>query len=295
VSTRITQSMISRNVLADIQDVSTRLDRTRAKLASGKELTRASDDPLLVGRALQYRSELAANRQHRRNIDEATAWHDATDSALSSIGDMVLRARDLAVTGANGATSSDGRDVMAREIDQLIDGIKNAANAQYAGRYVLSGSTTLTAPYSTADDVFHGDANAINREIGPGVQLQVNTIGSAAVGDASSGVIKALRDLRTHLAADDLNAVSADLKVIDAAHDTVVAARADVGARTNRLDAAAGRLADLEQSTMSLLSSTEDADMAKTLVDASTQQAVYQSALQAGAKIVQTSLLDFLR
>ncbi len=46
---------------------------------------------------------------------------------------------------------------------------------------------------------------------------------------------------------------------------------------------------------MSLLSKTEDADMAKTLVDASTQQAVYQSALQAGAKIVQTSLLDFLR
>jgi flagellar hook-associated protein 3 FlgL len=287
--------MISRNVLADIQDVSTRLDRTRSKLSSGKELTRPSDDPLLVGRALLYRSELSANHQYKRNIAEATSWHNASDSALTSIGDMVLRARDLAVTGANGATSNDGRNVMARELDQLIDGVKNAANAQYAGRYVLSGSATLTAPYSTADDAYHGDANAINREIGPGVTLQVNTIGSSVIGDAGSGLLKTLRDLRGHLAANDIPAISADLKTIDTAHDAVVSARADIGARTNRLDAADSRLADLEQSTMSLLSNTEDADMAKTLVDASTQQAVYQSALQAGAKIVQTSLLDFLR
>ena len=55
------------------------------------------------------------------------------------------------------------------------------------------------------------------------------------------------------------------------------------------------RLGQLEETTTTLLSNTEDADMAKTLIDASTQQAVYQSALGPGRKIVQTSLLDFLR
>ena len=78
-------------------------------------------------------------------------------------------------------------------------------------------------------------------------------------------------------------------------HEAVVTARTDVGARTNRLDAAQSRLGQLEETTTTLLSNTEDADMAKTLIDASTQQAVYQSALRAGAQIVQTSLLDFLR
>jgi flagellar hook-associated protein 3 FlgL len=68
-----------------------------------------------------------------------------------------------------------------------------------------------------------------------------------------------------------------------------------VGARTNRLDAAQSRLSQLEESTTSLLSNTEDADMAKTLIDYSMQQSVYQSALKAGAGIVQSSLLDFLR
>lgn len=295
MSTRITQGMIVRNVLADINNVSDRLDRTRAKLASGKELTRPSDDPLLVGRALMYRSELAANRQYQRNIDEAQGWHDASDSALSSIGNMLRRARDLAVSGANGATDSASRLAMAAEVSQIIDGIKNEGNAQYAGRYVFGGTATLTPPYSTADDAYHGDTNAIQREIGPGVPLQVNTIGSAVIGDASTGIVKALRDLHSHLVANDVTAISNDLKTIDVAHDGLITARADVGSRSNRLEAAQARLGELEESTMSLLSKTEDADMAKTLVEASTQQAVYQSALQAGAKIVQSSLLDFLR
>ena len=75
----------------------------------------------------------------------------------------------------------------------------------------------------------------------------------------------------------------------------VTTARATVGARTNRLDTALGRLQQLEESTTKLLSNTEDADMAKTLVDFSQQQAVYQAALKSGAQVIQLSLMDFLR
>ena len=66
MNSRVTQSMMSRNVLADIEHASSRLDRTRQKLASGKELMRPSDDPFRASRALDYRSELAANLQHQR-------------------------------------------------------------------------------------------------------------------------------------------------------------------------------------------------------------------------------------
>jgi flagellar hook-associated protein 3 FlgL len=66
------------------------------------------------------------------------------------------------------------------------------------------------------------------------------------------------------------------------------------GATTNRLTSASDRLSQIEQSTTSLLSDTQDADMAKTMIDFSMQQTVYQSALRAGANIVQASLLDFL-
>jgi flagellar hook-associated protein 3 FlgL len=76
--------------------------------------------------------------------------------------------------------------------------------------------------------------------------------------------------------------------------DSVSTARAVVGASQNRLATASSRLQDLQQTATSLLSDTEDADMAKTMVDFSTQSAVYQSALRAGAQIIQPSLMDFL-
>jgi len=292
--TRITQSMLSRSVLSDLQDVGTRLAKTHEKLSSGKELTKPSDNPYQVSRALGYRAELAENQQHQKAVDEASAWQNVTDTALGAIGDVVLRVRDLAVQGANGSTPASDRASIAQEIEQLIASAKSAANAQYAGRYVLSGTSTLTAPYSLGDDGYHGDTGSISREIGPGVQLVVNVTGDAVIGDASNGLIKTLRDVQAHLTASNVGALSHDLAALDTVHATVVTARTDVGARTNRLEAAQGRLAELEEATTTLLSNTEDADMAKTLIDASAQQAVYQSALRAGAAIVQSSLLDFL-
>ena len=70
---------------------------------------------------------------------------------------------------------------------------------------------------------------------------------------------------------------------------------AQVGARVNRLETQQTRLKDLELNVEDLLSKTEDADMAKAMVDFSMQQSIYQSALQSGARVLQPSLLDFLR
>ena len=77
--------------------------------------------------------------------------------------------------------------------------------------------------------------------------------------------------------------------------DNVTNLRAEVGTRQMRLETATARLQQIEQTQNELLSTVEDADMAKTYVDFSTQQAVYQAALKAGSQVVQPSLLDFLR
>ena len=71
--------------------------------------------------------------------------------------------------------------------------------------------------------------------------------------------------------------------------------RALNGARENRLEAALSRLGEVEESTLKQLSETEDADIAKTLIEFSSQQAAYQAALKAGASIIHPSLMDFLR
>jgi flagellar hook-associated protein 3 FlgL len=297
VNTRITNSTLTRTVLTDLQSAAARLAKTQEKISSGKELTTPSDSPYLVSRALQLRSELEANKQYQRNVGEAQAWQNTTDTALNAINGYALRARDLVVRAGSGTLSQTDLNAISKEIEQLAAAVKSEGNTQYAGRYVFSGTSTQTAPYADTDDLYHGAASpsSILREIGPGVRVAVNVVGSDVIGNATSGILGTLRQIQADLAAGNTAALqSTDLAALDTAHDQLIAQRAVSGALGNRLETAGDRLSQLEESTTKLLSDTEDADMAKTLVDYSTQQAAYQAALQAGARMLQPSLLDFL-
>jgi flagellar hook-associated protein 3 FlgL len=302
MSTRITNAMVSSQVLSDIQDISSKISKTQEKLASGKEITKPSDDPYATSRALALSNSLGGIQQYQRNVSEATSWTQVTDTALSSINDAAQRARELLVQAGNDTYSSTDRTAVANEIDQLIESMKGDANAQVAGRYVFSGTKTDTAPYKVGGpDGYQGDSGTIYSQIGPGVSVQLNTLGSAVLGSGVSGdggLIGVLRGISADLRAGTATAGDAlrttDLRALDASMDNLSQARAVVGATSNRLSSASSRLSDLEQSTRSLLSDTQDADMAQTMIDFSMQQSVYQSALHAGARIVQASLLDFL-
>src|SRR5262249_50374445 len=135
----------------------------------------------------------------------------------------------------------------------------------------------------------------MQREIGPNVRIDLNQTGIGVLGDTNNGLLKTLRTIVTDLQTNNGAALqNTDLQAIDTAVFTISNAQAVNAASQTRLQAANSRLQELEQPTTQLLSNTEDADMAKTLVDFSTQQAVYQSALRAGAQIIQPSLMDFL-
>lgn len=302
---RITQNMVSARVLTDLQNVSNQLSQTQEKLSSGKELTKPSDDPFAVSQALSLSNDLEGTQQFERTVQDATGWASQTETALSSINSAAQRARTLLVQAGNDTNSTTDRSDIADEIDQLIETIKGDANVQYNGQYVLSGASTGSAPYvlggSPPDDTYHGDSTGVYRQIGPGVSVQINTVGSTVLGSGvagDGGLISVLRAVSQHLrsgtAADADSLRTTDLAALDDNLDTISSARAVNGATTNRLSSASDRLSEIEQSTTGLLSNTQDADMAKTMIDFSMQQTVYQSALRAGANIVQASLLDFL-
>jgi flagellar hook-associated protein 3 FlgL len=298
VSSRITDAMTARLVLSDIRSVAERMVRTQERMASGKELTRPSDDPFATSRALLYREELASNAQYQRNAQDAASWQSVTDTALGQIGDLVLRARELVVRGANDTLDATGRAAIASELDQITDAMKGIGNTQYAGRYIFAGTATQTAPYTTGGaDAYAGNADVMEREVGRGVRMPLNVTGDAVLGDGAAGLIAAMRSAAANLrAGGDIDALrTADLQAITAAQDQLVTTRAAVGARANRLDAAVDRLAQLEEAAGALLSQTEHADMAETLINFSMQQSAYQAALKAGAELIQPSLMDFLR
>jgi flagellar hook-associated protein 3 FlgL len=308
VSARITHNMLQRNVLADLNAVNARLSKTQTKIASNKEITRPSDDPFETSRAMALRQSLSGTQQYTHNAQDAAGWAEATEQALDQITSEVHRARDLLVQGSSDSIDADGRKSLAIEIDQIIESIKQNANANYGGNYLFAGSETGTAPYTVGGgDVYHGDEAGWNptqpgvvREIGPGVSLSINTVGREFLGDGSSGgdgkLLDVLRKAAASLRNDDGAALSTtDLQGLDANLDKLLEVRARNGAVSNRLDSAVDRLSQLEESTTKQLSETEDADIAKTLIDFNSQQAAYQAALRAGASLVQSSLMDFLR
>lgn len=299
---RITNLMLSQGVLSDLAAAKARQSQTQHKLSSGREITRPSDDPFATNRALALRGDVEGVRQHRRNADDALTWQTITDVALGKVTDFTQRARELVVQGASDSAGPAARASLAAEIDQLIEAVKQEANASYAGRYVLAGTATTTRPYAAGPgDAYAGDAGVIAREIGPGVAVVVNVTADAVLGSGGGDgrLLDVLRGVAAHLRggtpADAEALRNGDLIGLDRGIDELNRVRASVGATMNRLQTATARLAETEEATVRLLSGVEDADMAKAMVDFSMQQATYHAALRSGANVVQASLLDFLR
>lgn len=307
---RLTNSTLNSRLLSDLQTTYARMADTQRSISSGKRVERPSDDPLASASARLRRSELESLEHHKAAGNAATAWLTAADTGLASAGDLLQRARELTLQGANGTMKQSDRDRIAQEIDHIAEGLKDALSGKVGDAYIFSGTATTTAPYTSATgDTPQDNGGAVLREVGPGVSIQLNPqlsvvpsgtaalTASAIAGDGTDGrALQVLRDLATHLRAGDAAAVgTTDLQALDRSIGVVIAARSTVGATQNRVDAAITRVDDLADTAETLRSGLEDTDVAKALTDLTLQQTAYQAALRTGAQIIQPSLLDFLR
>lgn len=304
MSLRVTDGMTARTVLTDLNSARTKLSTTQREISSGKRITRPSDDPFGTGRTLQLGAGLEGLRQHKANVDDGTGWVTASEAALSRITQTVQRARELLVQGGNDSNGQVAREGIAAEIESLIEDVKQEANVTYGGRFIFAGTETDTRPYELGGaDTYAGNEGTVARVIGTGVSLTVNVNIKELLGEGQaagdSKLLDVLRDVAENLrggtAADAEALRGTDLARLDENLDEITRVRAVVGATTDRLQTAGTRIEELEESSLKQLSDVRDADVPEALVNYSTQQAAYETALKAGARIVQPSLLDFLR
>jgi flagellar hook-associated protein 3 FlgL len=234
------------------------------------------------------------------NVTDGTAWTQTTLGALSNITNMMQRASELVVEASDGSMSQADRSAAAAEVSQLIDAVKQEANTQYNGQYLFSGTATTTAPYQTgATDTYQGNTAAINRLIGPGTTIQVNTDISQLLGSGQSAadgkLLEVLRNIVSDMSSGNQTGLAADNQALSANLATAAQLQTSVGVVGNRLQLAASRIQDTQTNATAALSSVQDADMAATITAYSTEQAAYTAALRASATIVQSSLLNFLQ
>lgn len=294
---RVTNNMIVQNTIRHIHAGLRRVERYNEQLSSGKALRVPSDGPAAVVGAMRYRSQLVEVDQYMGNIRDASSWLDATESALAEAGKALERGRELALYGANDTNTPSDRMTLAEEVDQLIHHLVQVANATVGDRHLFSGQATDVPPYPIQDSyptppTDQGDQAERRVEIGPGVTLAVNVTAQ----EAFDPVLDAMVDLREALTSSDTDALSDTvLQELDAATDNLLRIRAEVGAKGHRLEAALSRLGDLEINVTSLLSATEDVDVARAIMELKMEENVYRLALATGARIMQPTLMDFLR
>jgi flagellar hook-associated protein 3 FlgL len=297
---RITTQMTASMTLNDLQQSLNRLDTTQQQLSSGKKINQPSDDPYGTSQAMSLNGQLSSLNDYTNNITDGTAWTQQATTSLGDIDSMVQRVRELVVQASNGTYTQSDLNASASEVNQLIDAIKQEANASYNGQYIFSGTSTGTAPYQTGStDTYQGGTGSVNRLIGPNTTLSVTTNISSLLGNGQAsgdgGLLDTLRTIASDMQSGNTAAIGgADLKNLDSNFGTLTQMEANVGAITNRLTLASTRIQQLQNSDTAALSNVQDADMATVAINFSTEQAAYSAALKAGANIVQSSLLDFL-
>jgi flagellar hook-associated protein 3 FlgL len=300
---RITSLMTSQATTADLATDFQRLTQTEAELSSGKSINQPSDNPYGASVVLQLNSQLSALSSYSGNISDGTGWLNTASGALTNIQNMVATVRELVVEGATGTNNATSDLSAAAEVNQLIDQIKESANAQYDGSYVFSGTATTTAPYqSGSTDTYQGNSGTVTREIGPGSSMQINTDISGILGDGTGSsdglLLSTLRQISSDLSSGTPAAQTAlgttDLSALDGNLNTLEEAQANLGSLTNRLSIASASVQSMQSADTTELAGTQDANMAQLATTYTTESAAYQAALQSGAQIIQESLLTFL-
>jgi flagellar hook-associated protein 3 FlgL len=275
-----------------------RLSTAQEKLSTGRVINRPSDSPTGTNDAMRLRADLAANAQYSRNADDGSSWLGQADSTMTSMLDSVRRARDLMVQGAStGSAGADSRAALAAELTQIRAGLIDEANTQHLGRPLFGGTTDNPAAYvvdATGKATYTGDSNAINRTVGKGVSVPVNVTGPAAFSSGTDDLFTVLSDAIDQLQ-NNPSAVGGTLTRLDAVSGSMRNALADIGTRANRIDAAGSALASSKLDHTKSLSDVENVDVAAAIVDLQMQEVAYQAALGATSRVLQPTLLDFLR
>lgn len=284
---------------AAVSRLGTRLSEfaaTQQRLSTGKRLTRPSDDPIGMNRALELRATLSAREQEGRNAADGQMWLDLADTKLQDVVSQIQRARELAVRGATYIGSQE-RAAIALEISHLRDDIVGLANSQHQGRGLFSGFSSGDAVQKVGGVwTYAGDSGQINRRVGENEIVTINVTADVAFGfSAGNDIFSVLDDLEAALYADDTAGVETGIAGLDSSLQTVLGGLGIIGAKTNQIESAAGRTIHEIQTITEQLATLEDVDIAEAVMELELQQTAYEAAMAAFARSTQTSLVDFLR
>jgi flagellar hook-associated protein 3 FlgL len=291
---RVTEAATSARTLAGLQAAQSRGERLRDQVTTGKQLSKPSDSPVGAVSAMEIRSDMAARARFARSAADGQARLGTAENALNSASTLLSDVRDRVLQGMSAPAVGDpaAREAIATEIASLRDSLLSVTNTTYLGRPVFGGTTSGERAFADSG-AYVGDTGQVRRRVADGVQVRVD-VPATVFGTGDDQVFAVLDSVITGLRTDPTT-LSGDLDRLDSTLRSVSTELAAVGTRYSQLVSASDAIETQSIALNSRLSEIEDVDLARAVIDLQTQNVGYQAALAATARIVQHSLMDFLR
>ncbi|MBI3534444.1 MAG: flagellar hook-associated protein FlgL [Deltaproteobacteria bacterium] len=325
---RVTEMTNYETVRNSIARSKGRMEKLQQQSATLKKLNTPSDDPVGAAKILEIRTDKVNNDQYQMNAKLAQAFLENTDHVLGELSDLMVRAKEIAIGQSSGASANQATRLgVAEEVTQLYNQAVATANRRIGDRYLFGGYKTDRPPISE-DGKFIGDEGQIMTEVGKDIFISINISGHEAFNtnpkranigpeipeiynasgrfpaeeDSSRGaglenanVFDELQNLRISLLANDQEGIRSTLDRFDQIFTQLNTMRAKVGSRAQGVMGTTQALDRHNVTNAELSSALEDADMAQVASDLTKEETVFRNVLASAHKLVQPTLMDFLK
>ena len=297
---RITQNMMSSIFIRSMQKQAEGLLQRQEQLATQKRINRPSDDPIGIGRVLNGRSMLATIDQYTENIRQGKTRLEMTDQTLAMVGDLVKQARRIAEEKSGAEISASEREFAAGQVKEIYDQILQLANTTHGGRYMFSGDLTDTAPFTRDDQYtasYNGDSGSFRIPIAEQTEVGIDADGQNYFMNADGGadIFAALKGLIDGLEGNDMDEIEAAVDPLQDAEAQIMNKRSEFGPKLYRFQATEEHWTAFKTRIQDAVGRDEDVDVVQVALELNNLKTAYETSMAAAAKILQQSLVNFLR
>jgi flagellar hook-associated protein 3 FlgL len=303
---RVTNNMMTDSLVRYLTAQNEALYERQTIIASQKRINRPSDDPLGMGKVLDYRQTLGSIEQYETNIQSGQERLEITEITLDLVDELLQGVRAIAMSEAGGTTES--RQLTAEEVKNLFDQVLDLANSKLNGNYMFSGYQTQTAPFSRDDTLattfdqftvtYNGDAGEARFIVGHNTEITIDTDGRPLFQNAAAGginIFDAMRDLIVALETDDTAAISDQADLIDHGRKQINNLRAANSPVLYQLEISENHWQNYKPKIQEFLARQEEVDVTRAVVELQSIELAYQTTLATTARITQQGLINFLQ
>lgn len=300
---RITNANSANSYMRALQSNLQRMDKVNRELTTQSIINKVSDDPYKAIRVMDLKNEISNVEKLNSNADELLGWTEHTDSALDSIGSITSEIKTL-LTSVTDIQSETEIQAINKEIMEKTKQIAELFNTTYAGQNIFAGSntseksveiTTNTDGTISIGKTANANNDTLKSEISPGITIDYNTTvdevtKNGELFDTLNEVISSINTMPV-----DMSKIQELQGKLDSAITGILDARSTAGAKMNSIENMKNNnITNIEKMTETL-SSIRDTDISEKSIELKSAELAYMASLQVGTKLMQNTILDYIR